>query len=778
MLKTNKVNTEFTQQMLDALTKEERETFLEYAYSIDFVKNLISPNRKYAKDLKRYKNPNEDDLVEDPNGRIKIDFANPHILENIDYFRQAAIHFQKYGKYTMLMPSKNPYSDYVKFWNREIERCWYGMVRPSDGEWITGYHYFYLNYGVIRRNVITKGSKRASRATNSFPDFYDGDYWFFHYLEAARDNGSHTCTLKKRGSGYSFKGAAKLARNFLLGEDERSSEGAASFAIANEKEYLVKDGVLNKFVDMLDFLGTHTPFPRRKELKDSWNSMHWIMGYKDPETGLEKGTKNEVMGVTLKNDPERARGKRGVLIEWEEFGKFSNALKAWNIGRPSVEAAGGNFAFGLMNAYGTGGTEGAAFEGLRALFYTPNGFNVHPLPNVFDKNAKAGATCAFFHASYLNAEDRMDENGNSDVTRTLLDIIRDRIKIKYGATDPATLVQNMAENPITPQEAIMKVGGNIFPTVDIRDYLEEARVNEAAFTNNNLVGELVLISDTEVKFEPNLNLKPIRKYQPDVSNTVGAVEIFKMPEKVNNLVPSYRYILGVDPIDNDYIALGSLASVFVFDLWTDQIVAEYTGRPLLAEDFYEITRRMAIFYNGQINYESNIKGLFGYFNNKNCLYLLADTPKYLRDSEDVRFSLTGSRAKGTRGTQSTNAEGIRLQKSWMLQPYVKEDQEIDTIMLRTIKSLGYLEELYEWNDEGNFDRVSAMGMVMILRKEMLKLVEHATKEDEEYIEEDAFINMNYDKKGYEGIQTRPLKLFKNKPEYENEVPKTKINFLQ
>ena len=69
-------------------------------------------------------------------------------------------------------------SEYVKFWNEEIRRCWYGMTRPSDGEWITGYHYFYLNYGVIRKNILTKGSKRASRANDSFPDFYDGDYWY------------------------------------------------------------------------------------------------------------------------------------------------------------------------------------------------------------------------------------------------------------------------------------------------------------------------------------------------------------------------------------------------------------------------------------------------------------------------------------------------------------------------------------------------------------------------------------------------------------------------
>lgn len=770
MIETNSVNTEFSDEMLQDLTKEERETFLEYIYSIKFIQNMISPNRKRTSDLKRYEQPNADpdfgELIEDPKGRVRVDLANPHILEDMDYFRQPALHFEAHGRYTLLMPSANPYSDYKKYWDREIERCWYGMTRESDGEWITGYHYFYLNYSQISKNKLTKGTKRAERV-EAFPDFYDGDYLFFHYIERARDYGKHTCTLKKRGAGYSLKGGGKLARNFILGETANAYKKINSFAVANEKEYLIKDGVLNKFISILDFCGDHTPFPRRKELKDSWNAMHWVMGFKDPVSGLNKGTENQVMGITLKNDPERARGKRGVLIEWEEFGKFQDALKAWNIGRPSVEADG--FAFGLMNAYGTGGTEGAAFEGLRELFYNPDGYNVFAIDNVFDKNVKGDAKCAFFHATYLNAEGKMDKDGNSDITRALLGIIKDRIKIKYNSREPATLVQTIAEKPITPQEAIMKVGGSMFPTIDIRDYLEEARINEARFTETNHVGELILVSDHEVRFKDNPSLIPIRQYQPDKNNVKGAIEIFKMPEKDHtNIVPAYRYIGGIDPVDNDYIATGSLASILIFDMWTDQLVAEYTGRPQLAEEFYEICRRLLIFYNAQGNYENNIKGLFGYFNNKNALYMLCDTPQYLRDIEETKAALYGNRAKGTRTSVGVRAQGKRLQKSWMLKPQVYVDgegEESTIITLRTIKSLGYLEELYEWNDDNNFDRISAMDMVMILREDRLKLVRNRNKELEDtYVEEDSFISDNFDKQFGNRVTTQDLSkmnLFKN-----------------
>lgn len=755
--KTNAVTTELNEAFLKSLTREEKETMLDYTSSIVFLQNLISPNRKYAKDLERWDNPNTDEVDEhnlliralDPKGKIRVDLTNPHILEDIDYFREAAIHFETHGVYTHHKYNPNPYGDYIKYWNQQIIRCWEGMVRESDGEWITGYHYFYLNFSPIRKSVKTNNtkSKKVNRSVG-LPDFYDGDYWFFHYVERARENGKHCGGLKKRGAGYSLKGAAMLGRNFILGESREVSSEVVSLAIANEKEYLTKDGILNKFVDVLNHNGKTTAFPNRRELKDSWQSMHWQLGWKDNTTNLIEGSQNEVIGVTLKNDAEKARGKRAQFILWEEFGKFSDSIKAWNIGRPSVED--GEDVFGQMCFWGTGGTATEAFTGLRTLFYEPEVYNVYELDNVWDKNTKKGSKCAFFHAGYLNQRGYMDINGNSDVVASLISVIKKRLIIKYNSTEASTLPQMIAEMALTPQEAIMKVTGSIFPTVDIRDYLEESRVNINRFIETHLVGDLVIKGNGDIEFNVNFDKNPIRTYNKDKHNTEGAIEIFSSPQidKSTNKAYSNRYIAGIDPIDNDYIQTGSLGSIFVFDLWNDEIVAEYTGRPQLAEDFYEICRRLLIYYNAVGNYENNIKGLFGYFNNTSSLHLLCDTPSYLRDIEEQKQNLFGNRAKGSRATPGVNAEGLRLQKSWMLSKleYINEqDEEIKTIKLRRIKSLGYLEELYEFNADGNFDRVSAMGMVMILRQDRFKLTQSMSGENSlPYVEEDSFIRDNYD----------------------------------
>ena len=49
------------------------------------------------------------------------------------------------------------------------------MVRESDGEWITGDMYFYLNYFPIIQTKIKKGSKVGERVTD-FPEMWEGVY--------------------------------------------------------------------------------------------------------------------------------------------------------------------------------------------------------------------------------------------------------------------------------------------------------------------------------------------------------------------------------------------------------------------------------------------------------------------------------------------------------------------------------------------------------------------------------------------------------------------------
>ena len=1089
---TNTVNTELTPEFLETLAKEERTELLDYLNNYPFIRWMISPDRPYAKDLER-----------DSEGKIIVNVVKPHILENMDYFRKPALAFKKHGKYTNLRPNGNPNSPYMKWLRKEVLKCWYGCKRPSDGEWITGYHYFYLNYSPIERATANIKDTNAVNRIVDFPDIYDGDYIFFHYINQARyggmyneykggqhsaliaargkgkmlpnstivytpngykvwkdihpgdylygDNGKPTKVLeefnhkskpiykltlkdgrtayaglehlwtikygnklitvdtqwiiengfgkrtikgkchkpieckaflpinkaieipykevsidpyllglilgdgclgyanskgvlfsstvkdqktyekllntkireyknsncfiesaniknklielglyktksdnkfipdiykynskevrleilkglmdtdgsafssgieyiskskqlaedvlwigrslgirgtlnskfvkykdeikeyfrvrfittetifklprkiekiKQRNSNYlknqenyvaitsieyshnedakcvivdndshlflmndfivthnSFKVASMATRNFILGENKEVCEKVKSVVVASNTEYLRKDGTLNKILAMTDFLALNTQYPSSR-LKSSNQEMHWIMGFKDTRNkDVALGTRNEIIGLSLNNDSDKARGKRSHLMIWEEFGMFPGFIDAWNTSRPNVEE--GGYSFGQAIALGTGGTEGSDFSGALEMIYNPLGYNVYGVPNMFDKGTSGGSKSILFIGEYMNRKGCYDKNGNSDVIKAVLEEVKERVFIKYNSTDPSTIAQRIAEHPMSIQEAVMRRDGTLFPVADLTDHLNYIESNKIEWHRGHLVGELYQDPEGNISFRPTDD-DPIRDFPLKDNRHKGALEIYELPKEVNGKVPSYRYVGGIDPIDDDHSTTVSLPSIFILDMFTDRIVAEYTGRPDFADDFYEICRRLAIFYNASLNYENDKKGLFTYFSNHHCTHLLCDTPDILRDVELVKSSMYGNKSKGTNSGKQVNAYARRLIRDWLLMPVKQTKVELDehgdevekitTVKnLQRLRGIALIKELIMWNPDINADRVSALGMLMIIRENNMKYLPGegtsiGKKTRKNYLGNDPFFTSNF-----------------------------------
>ena len=1089
---TNAVNTELTPEFLETLAKEERTELLDYLNNYPFIRWMISPDRPYAKDLER-----------DSEGKIIVNVVKPHILENMDYFRKPALAFKKHGKYTNLRPNGNPNSPYMKWLRKEVLKCWYGCKRPSDGEWITGYHYFYLNYSPIERATANIKDTNAVNRIVDFPDIYDGDYIFFHYINQARyggmyneykggqhsaliaargkgkmlpnstivytpngykvwkdihpgdylygDNGKPTKVLeefnhkskpiykltlkdgrtayaglehlwtikygnklitvdtqwiiengfgkrtikgkchkpieckaflpinkaieipykevsidpyllglilgdgclgyanskgvlfsstvkdqktyekllntkireyknsncfiesaniknklielglyktksdnkfipdiykynskevrleilkglmdtdgsafssgieyiskskqlaedilwigrslgirgtlnskfvkykdeikeyfrvrfittetifklprkiekiKQRNSNYlknqenyvaitsieyshnedakcvivdndshlflmndfivthnSFKVASMATRNFILGENKEVCEKVKSVVVASNTEYLRKDGTLNKILAMTDFLALNTQYPSSR-LKSSNQEMHWIMGFKDTRNkDVALGTRNEIIGLSLNNDSDKARGKRSHLMIWEEFGMFPGFIDAWNTSRPNVEE--GGYSFGQAIALGTGGTEGSDFSGALEMIYNPLGYNVYGVPNMFDKGTSGGSKSILFIGEYMNRKGCYDKNGNSDVIKAVLEEVKERVFIKYNSTDPSTIAQRIAEHPMSIQEAVMRRDGTLFPVADLTDHLNYIESNKIEWHRGHLVGELYQDPEGNISFRPTDD-DPIRDFPLKDNRHKGALEIYELPKEVNGKVPSYRYVGGIDPIDDDHSTTVSLPSIFILDMFTDRIVAEYTGRPDFADDFYEICRRLGIFYNASLNYENDKKGLFTYFSNHHCTYLLCPTPDILRDVELVKSSLYGNKSLGTNSGKQVNAYARRLIRDWLLMPVKQTKVELDehgdevekitTVKnLQRLRGIALIKELIMWNPDINADRVSALGMLMIIRENNMKYLPGegtsiGKKTRKNYLGNDPFFTSNF-----------------------------------
>lgn len=1106
--------------------QEIQEQFTDFIYNIPLVQNLTSPIRKRAKDLPR-----------DEQGKIIVDITNPHILEDMDYFRPAALHFLQYGCYTSLRPNRNPNSDYGKWIREETRRCREGYIRESDGEWIPGDYYFFLNYcPMLLSEKDNSNSKKANRVM-SFPKIWDGHYLKFHYLWQARNNGKHAVELASRQKGKTFCAAALLTKRFGLGESEKVKEKVTCYATASEKGFLVKgDQTLDKFQYNIDFLAQNTEWPYRDKLINTIQNMQWVAGYKDLDTETRRGTLNAVMGTTAKDDESKLRGTRGVLYIIEEAGSFPRLLQLWNNLLPSVQDGedtvyGILFAFGcvckdtivykfngepiliqdvqkndkllgyngnkstseniswlqpigykecvriytekanyldcsvdhpilainkdkfgnslgtcsfykanelkigdtllmpkkigefghinephafllgalfgdgsysgnqcvtlsicteeeyeyynnhydigisklskgsntyaqlyfrglnpLLQKYGmdkqsferktlpnnifdwdkasvcaflggyfnadgniqiikkkhrsikltckynkpleqvkcllhklgisshvykehkpartlhsnvnqrdykmsecdayvlyisnskdihifkeniklliknkqerldsytyrfkkgiadnlkfqlrdngkgallegnifnnlqmvtikkieplgvqriynmtadtthtyisngfissnTSGDSQSDFSAMAEIMYKPRGYHVYRVENVYDLKGKGGKDFAFFFPAYMNFSGCYDSNGNSNVTKAILALLKNRYNIKYNSTDISTITRTIAEYPITPQEAVLRTTGSIFPTALLTERLNEIDSNPNIF-DDVYTGDLFMNSKGEVQFKLTNEL-PIRDYPLKDNTASGCFEIFQMPEKdKNDKVTPYRYIASLDPYNNDQAESKSLGSFFVLDLLQDRIVCEYTGRTPYLDDFFEKVRLACIFYNAKCLYESNLKGAFSYFSKKNSLHLLADTPEYLRDKQIIKYSNFGSSSKGVNASKAVNVFADNLTRDWLLKSVpIIEDEGNEAVErsvpnLYFIKNRALLRELISYNPYDNFDRIRSIGILMLYREEKMILYQgdvkpHNNYDDLDYASNDEFFTENYDRR--------------------------------
>lgn len=739
IISTNEYQTPITDTLLDQYPEEVKEQFMEYISTVPFIQNLISPSRPKIQDLPR-----------DEQGRAIVDITNPPIFEDANYFRQAALYFLSEGTYTKLKPNSNPNSEYRKFWDREIDRCYNGLLRESDGMWIPGYMYWFLNYCPMMVNEYKRGNKKAIRK-EGFGYFFEGIWWRYLYLNKARENGHHAVELARRGCGKSYSLATIMSKNLIIGESKETNKRNITVLTAYQKEYLKddKDGTLSKFVPILSHLAKYTPFPKLM-LKQSSNEMTWQMGYKD-EYGRSRGSLNQVIGVSAKDDSDKLRGKRGWIL-YEEFGNFSGLLELYDVTRKSVED--GDYTFACQYLIGTANNKEANFQSAKTLLYAPKSYNIQDLQNVYDKKGQGKDVFGFFFPAYINRAGCYNKDGISDVVLALLELLSNRYKAKYGA-DPTSVLRVIAEDPITPAEAIIKVKDAFFNVQALNERAQQLDTNPHLY-DDIYIGELFFNSSGQVEFKPT-SAVPIRKYPVD-NDTRGALEIYAMPEKdITGRVFDNRYIIGLDPVDNDIAESSSLYSCFVFDLFTDNIVAEFTGRNPYADDNFEITRKLCLFYNARCLYESNKKGCFAYFQTMKSTHLLAETPEYLRDKQMIKYKGFGSNAYGVNASAAINNYANGLLKDWLNKlvsvTVKREDGTEDLILipiLYTLKTRALIEEAIQFSPEINVDRIRAMGMVMIYRQEFIirygnnmnpKSREEAEKDDPG---NDIFFQRNYD----------------------------------
>lgn len=185
--------------------------------------------------------------------------------------------------------------------------------------------------------------------------------------------------------------------------------------------------------------------------------------------------------------------------------------------------------------------------------------------------------------------------------------------------------------------------------------------------------------------------------------------------------------------DHDDSFTNSLGSTFIFkriqsgEAWQDVIVAEYSGRPDTAEEYYENVRKLLTLYNARLLFENERKGIYPYFTNKHCDYLLADQPDKV--IAEVFKDSKVQRRKGCHMTKQIRSYGEGLILEWMMDEYEPGHPNIERIYSEPL-----LEELIQNDGVRNVDRIIALCMVMLYREELFQIKVAANKEKNKQVE--------------------------------------------
>lgn len=561
--------------------------------------------------------------------------------------------------------------------------------------------------------------------------------------------------LGARGFGKSYAVGVGVILHELLfdGAKEYTSE---SIANPYQVEIFVGASLSSKSSDILDKTRTamnklpggwgenskdYTPPPFKKTMTGSLspNNMKnpWKHSYEKKVGGTWKtyGSGSNIKhGIYTIENPEAAAGTRPGVMVVEEVGLLENVLNVH--GSNTACQMEGTWKFGSTVYLGTGGNV-EKIQQSETIFRDPVGFDFLAFDDEWEGTGKIG----WFVPCIYAMNQFKDENGNTDIEKALR--FKEKVREeKRKSKDPSALSMEMMNYPLVPSEMFLNAKTNMFPVAELKAHLATVISNPHRYENAHYYIDLVWDTNGMLKVE-HVNANGLQKDFPifDNKNKPGVIHVIEMPKKDGNgEVFTNRYIQGTDTYDDDESSTTSLFSTWIMDTWTSRLVAEYTGRRG-TKDVYEIARKLNIFYRCSHNYEKNKKGLYTYFDTKQSTHLLCDTPESLRDVADIKITKIGNQAKGTTASPPVIAYGLRLILDWLLEPAYGQEEGSEIRNLHTIQSIGLLRELINYNPDGNFDRISALIMLMILREEKLKyLIRKQEKKSKDIAEDDFFMN--------------------------------------
>lgn len=661
-----------------------------------------------------------------------------YIFEDIAFtntaqLTEAADHFRKFGCYTKAPVGSKDHKD---FWDEEERRLKEGMtisgklIRTPGGGidiqkvHITGMHYGFLNYANIKKKdddvhgsiAKTIIGKKSIKKSYDFPSFLDYQYHYFKAKEYQEEVGKNMIVMKARRKGFSYMEAWDTALSANMNPDVTILIGAFDYKYITLGNQMM--GMAKRYLDRLELF---TDF-NRGYLKESIDYIK--LGYKLPEEGMKEfGFKSEIIALSFMNNPDAAVGKDAFKIKLEEIGKFPNLQASLDVTLSTVED--GANQTGIINMFGTGGTDDSNWEAAESIFYNPVSRNCIAFENIWDEGMK-GNSCGFFYPQSKGYFPFVDKDGNSMDAEAKGDIYEKREQQKkiLSSDKYAKYIGQRAE---CPKESFASSSDNIFPSAELNEQLNKVK-NDKDFKWLHRAGQLLYNGDGRVIFKTNEQLEhgktpihdPIFNYPlKSGQDVIGTYVEWQSPfrDKRTGFIPKGLYRVWHDPYAHDKDSKeirirDSLGATYVYERVNnmtpskgDKLVACYVGRPSTTDAYNENLMKVVEYWNAELMFENDRGDVKKFFAQKRKLHLLADEPDL-----EWEASLKGktNRGKGMNMNDKRKGKAAIYLRDWLLTPVSVDSYGNQKLNLHYIYDAALLEELLKWNIKGNFDRVSSL----------------------------------------------------------------------
>jgi hypothetical protein len=598
------------------------------------------------------------------------------------------------------IPDKDS-AEYKPFFNFHKELCLNGAM--MGGVYINPFLYWHLNFWNTEVDVMDERGRISQKYAN--PLLRDNEWVITNEIDRAQRD-------KK---GLVILGIRRLAKSVIESSyigwgatfDENSQNIIAGLNAPDIK--LITD----KIDKGLNFLPEAWRWQR---IEDNWKNQV-SLGIKTK--GGERIPFSQILVRNLDegNNEEAIAGTKPRKLIIDEIGK-GNFLRGFQAAVPGFTTPYGWGCSPILT--GTGG-DMKKFMDAKSLMFDVDNFNFLTYNNEKDEKRVHGLFISYKYrmeakepstlGHYLNNPALQDIPMLVSNEEKALEITNSNLERLKKAGDRIAYLKEKMYYPIEVDDIFLNEDTNIFD-------IDAAKRQKFRLMQQEKTGiPVILFNDGDKIAHEFTDKQPITNFPLKPSDLKDApVVIYEFP--VQN--PPYGlYVAGVDPYRQGKSAYSSsLGAVYIYkrmhditgEKYQDMFVASYVARPDKKETWEEQARLLIKYYNARTLCENDDISFIEYMKSKGDAHYLEKQPQWLME---VVPNTTVKREYGVhRSAQKVIDYLHNCLKKYMEEVIHKETDENGNVT-REVTGVSkmfdpvLLEEIIQYNDQGNFDRIVA-----------------------------------------------------------------------